>query len=348
MKRAKATKKLEKKTLFYYHCLMFKVFKKIIRLADNCKPEKHFHFQAKNFIPFKKILPFAMFILGSLCYAKSGKAIRLWKDVPDMKNEYSVMYAHRAEGENTGIAVIVCPGGSYHHLGLYNEGFKTSEWFSKKSVTAFTLRYRTSENGYHYPAMLQDLQRAIQLVRENADEYGIDVNKVGTIGYSAGGHLVTMGGAFWESHDELKNLGIEHEVSLKPDFVIPVYPVVSMQDEIAHKWSRKSLLGKNPSEEKKNEFSMEMQIPSDMSPTYIVACKDDDVVDYRNSLALHDALKEKNIPCRLTVYEWGKHGFGMLDNGFMKSFRWNEEMWNWISSIFKKPLPELPQRVLQE
>lgn len=288
----------------------------------------------KNISMKKTVLPLAFLVLGSLCFAKSGKAIRIWKDVPQMRNEYSTMYVHRAEGKNTGIAVIVCPGGSYHHLGLYNEGYKSSEWFSKKGATAFTLRYRTAENGYHYPAMLQDLQRAIQLVRENADEYGIDVNKVGIIGYSAGGHLVTMGGAFWQSHDELKNLGIEHEVSLKPDFVIPVYPVVSMQDEIAHKWSRKSLLGKNPSQEKKDEFSMEMQIPPDMSPTYIVVCKDDDVVDYRNSLALYDALLGKKIPCSLTVYDWGKHGFGMLDNDFMKSFHWNEALWNWILSIY--------------
>lgn len=288
----------------------------------------------KNILMKKTALPLAFLVLGSLCFAKSGKAIRIWKDVPRMKHEYSTMYVHRAEGKNTKIAVIVCPGGSYHHLGLYNEGYKSSEWFAKKGVTAFTLRYRTAENGYHYPAMLQDLQRAIQLVRENADEYGIDVNKVGIIGYSAGGHLVTMGGAFWQSHDELKNLGIEHEVSLKPDFVIPVYPVVSMQDEIAHKWSRKSLLGKNPSQEKKDEFSMEMQIPHDMSPTYIVVCKDDDVVDYRNSLVLYDALLAKKIPCSLTVYDWGKHGFGMLDNDFMKSFRWNESLWNWISAIY--------------
>ena len=177
--------------------------------------------------------------------AKSGKPIRIWEDVPSMEKTKTVMYMHEPDKNagNRNAAVIICPGGSYHHLGLYNEGYKTAEWFSSKGVMSFTLRYRTAEGGNHYPAMLEDLQRAIQIVREKASEYEIDPGKVGIIGYSAGGHLVTMGGAFYQSHNELKKLGIETEVSLRPDFVIPVYPVVSMQDSIAHKWSRKSLLG---------------------------------------------------------------------------------------------------------
>ena len=235
-----------------------------------------------------------------------------------------------AKLKNGTAAVIICPGGSYHHLGLYNEGFKSAQWFSQRGVAAFTLRYRTAEDGNHYPAMLQDLQRAIQLVKENADEFGIDPEKVGIIGYSAGGHLVTMGGAFWQSHNELKKLGIEHSVSLKPAFVIPVYPVVSMQDDIAHRWSRKSLLGTNQSQERKDEFSMEKQIPADMSPTYIVVAKDDNVVDYHNSLVLYQALQAQNIKCHLEIYEWGKHGFGMLNGPFMKAFHWNEKVWLWL------------------
>ena len=123
-----------------------------------------------------------------------------------MEKYKSVLYVHEAKENNTGAAVIVCPGGSYHHLGLYNEGYKTSEWFASKGVTSFTLRYRTAQNGYHSPAMLQDIQRAIQLVRENAEEFGSDVNKLGVIGYSAGGHLVTMACAFWQTHDELEKI----------------------------------------------------------------------------------------------------------------------------------------------
>ena len=152
-----------------------------------------------------------------------------------MEKEYSIMYMHTPKNKNNkNPAVIVCPGGSYHHLGIYNEGYKSAKWFSENGFVAFNLRYRTAEAGYHYPAMLQDIQRAIQIVRENAEEFNIDASKVGIIGYSAGGHLVTMAGAFHKSHDELKNLGINHSVSLKPDFVVPVYPVVSMNDETTY------------------------------------------------------------------------------------------------------------------
>ena len=267
-------------------------------------------------------------------FCESGIPIHIWKEIPSMKNQYSVMYMHSPRETTTKRpAVIVCPGGSYHHLGIYNEGYKSARWFSENGFVAFNLRYRTAEAGYHYPAMLQDIQRAIQIVRENAEEFNIDASKVGIIGYSAGGHLVTMAGAFHKSHDELKNLGINHSVSLRPDFVVPVYPVVSMNDELAHRWSRKSLLGKNQSQERKNEFSMELQIPNDMPPTYVVVCKDDNVVDYRNSLALYDALQEKQIKSELALYEWGKHGFGMLDNEFMKTFRWNEPLKQWLIEI---------------
>lgn len=276
----------------------------------------------------KNFLIISVLLISSAVFAKGGIPVKIWKDVPEMKKYNSTMYFHPASGENTGAAVIICPGGSYHHLGLYNEGYMTAEWFALKGVSAFTLRYRTAGNGFHYPAMLQDIQRAIQLVRENAEEYSIDVNKVGVIGYSAGGHLVAMAGAFSDSHDELVKLGIPHEVSLRPDFCIPVYPVVSMNDEISHRWSRKSLLGKNPSDARKNEFSLELNIPGNMPPTYVVVCLDDPVVDYRNSLALYEALQAKKNPSMLAVYEWGRHGFGMLNNKFMKEFRWNEKMWN--------------------
>lgn len=138
----------------------------------------------------KNFLIISVLLISSAVFAKGGIPVKIWKDVPEMKKYNSTMYFHPASGENTGAAVIICPGGSYHHLGLYNEGYMTAEWFALKGVSAFTLRYRTAGNGFHYPAMLQDIQRAIQLVRENAEEYSIDVNKVGVIGYSAGGHLV--------------------------------------------------------------------------------------------------------------------------------------------------------------
>ena len=282
----------------------------------------------------KKILLSLIFVFGCLfCYSQD-KTIYLWRNVKGMEKQPSVMYMHEPKENKTKTAVIVCPGGSYHHLGLYNEGYCSAKWFSENGITAFMLKYRTNESLYNHPAMLEDIQRAIQIVRENAAEFGIDASKVGVIGYSAGGHLVTMAGEFGERFNELEKLGIETAVSLRPDFVMPIYPVVSMQDDISHKWSRRSLLGKNQTQERKDLFSMELQVPDNMPPTYIVVCKDDNVVDYNNSLRLYDALLEKNInDCELHVYEWGKHGFGMLNGPFMKEFKWNEPLLEWIKKI---------------
>lgn len=282
----------------------------------------------------KKILLSLIFVFGCLfCYSQD-KTIYLWRNVKGMEKQPSVMYMHEPKENKTKTAVIVCPGGSYHHLGLYNEGYCSAKWFSENGITAFMLKYRSNESLYNHPAMLEDIQRAIQIVRENADEFGIDASKVGVIGYSAGGHLVTMAGEFGDRFNELEKLGIETDVSLRPDFVMPIYPVVSMQDDISHKWSRRSLLGKNQTQERKDLFSMELQVPDNMPPTYIVVCKDDNVVDYNNSLRLYDALLVKNIQnCELHVYEWGKHGFGMLNGPFMKEFKWNEPLLEWIKKI---------------
>ena len=287
----------------------------------------------------KKILSTlaALLILTSAAFAQDA-TIYLWRNVKGMEKEPSVMFMHKASdtAPHTRTAVIVCPGGSYHHLGLKSEGNTTATWFAENGVTAFVLKYRTAESFYHHPAMLQDIQRAIQLVRENADEYDIDSSKVGVIGFSAGGHLVTMAGEFFESHNEIEKLDIPCKVSLRPDFVIPVYPVVTMQDDIAHRWSRNSLLGKgakNQTQERKDEFSMELNVPANMPPTYVVVCDDDPVVIPENSLRLYDALQTAGIPSRLARYPWGKHGFGMKDNDFMKEFQWNEALREWLVEL---------------
>lgn len=280
-------------------------------------------------------LSLALILFSVASLFAQDKTIYLWKGVKGMSSQKSVMYCHMPKANNTGTAIIVCPGGSYHHLGLYNEGYCSSKFFAENGITAFTLKYRTNEEGYCYPAMMEDIQRAIQIVRENAREYNIDPNKIGVIGYSAGGHLVTMAGALGGTVDELKKLGINSEVSLRPDFCVPVYPVVSMQNDIAHKWSRNSLLGygtKNQPQDRKDTFSMELNIPDDMPPTYLVVCKDDNVVDYTNSLRLKSALQAAGTDYQFHLYDWGKHGFGMLNGPFMKEFHWNEPLLEWVLS----------------
>lgn len=309
-------------------------------------------FAAKKAVFFLTALFLAQLLSG---YSKKGyKKVYLWDGIAGMEVNVrdTVLFepetglaVHEQHGGKT--AVVICPGGSYHHLGMTHEGFASAEWFKSIGAVPFVLQYRVAYNEHHFPAMLEDIQMAIKYIRDNAARFGISTKKVGAIGYSAGGHLVTMAAEFDRKRNELEKLGIETSQSLCPDFIIPVYPVVSMQDDIAHKWSRKSLLGHqyknaekgfsllNPfghrySRRMKDEFSMELNVPDDMVPVYLLACKDDPVVLFENSVRLAQALAEKNIPHKFAVYDKGGHGFGMKDGEFLKRTRWNEDVKSWL------------------
>ena len=285
------------------------------------------------------LLFFSSFVIQGFCGEKSRyKKIYLWQNVRGMEVNVrdTILFAPKdtAVTETKKAAVVICPGGSYHHLGMPHEGFASAKWFRSVGVVPFVLQYRVAYNRHHHPAMLEDIEMAIKYIRENAEDYGIDINKVGAIGYSAGGHLVTMAGVYGGSRNELEKIGVPAEVSLRPNFVMPIYPVVTMQDDICHRWSRRSLLGhREYTQELKDEYSMELNIPDDMVPTYILACRDDPVVIFENSVRLEKSLAEKNIPHRFAVYEKGGHGFGMKDGWFMKETHWNEDLRNWLEEM---------------
>lgn len=285
------------------------------------------------------LLFFSSFVIQGFCGEKSRyKKIYLWQNVRGMEVNVrdTILFAPKdtAVTETKKAALVICPGGSYHHLGMPHEGFASAKWFRSVEVVPFVLQYRVAYNCHHHPAMLEDIEMAIKYIRENAEDYGIDINKVGAIGYSAGGHLVTMAGVYGGSRNELEKLGVPAEVSLRPNFVMPIYPVVTMQDDICHRWSRRSLLGhREYTQELKDEYSMELNIPDDMVPTYILACRDDPVVIFENSVRLEKSLAEKNIPHRFAVYEKGGHGFGMKDGWFMKETHWNEDLRNWMKEM---------------
>ena len=285
------------------------------------------------------LLFFSSFVIQGFCGEKSRyKKIYLWQNVRGMEVNVrdTILFAPKdtAVTETKKAAVVICPGGSYHHLGMPHEGFASAKWFRSVEVVPFVLQYRVAYNCHHHPAMLEDIEMAIKYIRENAEDYGIDINKVGAIGYSAGGHLVTMAGVYGGSRNELEKIGVPAEVSLRPNFVMPIYPVVTMQDDICHRWSRRSLLGhREYTKELKDEYSMELNIPDDMVPTYILACRDDPVVIFENSVRLEKSLAEKNIPHRFAVYEKGGHGFGMKDGWFMKETHWNEDLRNWLEEM---------------
>lgn len=297
------------------------------------------------------------------------RKVFLWRGVEGMETQVrdTVLYvgkepvvekvsassAKMTSPENQTPAVIICPGGSYHHLGMSHEGFAAMRWFTSVGIRAFVLQYRVAYNEHHYPDQLVDFQRAISYIRDNASEFNVNPDKIGAIGYSAGGHLVTMAGEFASTHNELEKMGIKSEQSLRPDFVMPIYPVVSMQDDIAHKWSRKSLLGHvyderasegfslinlrgfKYSQSYKDEFSMELNVPDDMPPVFLLACEDDPVVIYENSVRLDKALSEKGINHIFVSYPKGGHGFGMKEDSYiMRETHWNEkDLLPWLKEI---------------
>ena len=208
----------------------------------------------------------------------------------------------------TGAAVIICPGGSYSVLVYQGEGIRTAKEFQKNGIAAFVLKYRLPDDTTMTDKKigpLQDAQQAIKMVRENATKWGIDANKIGLMGFSAGGHLAsTEATHFGKAVIENKN-----NTSLRPDFLILVYPVISMQDSLTHVDSRKNLLGITPSTATIDLFSNELQVDKNTPPTYITHASDDKVVDVDNSIFFYEQLRHHNVAAELHIYQKGGHGF---------------------------------------
>lgn len=246
-------------------------------------------------------------------------------------------------------AIIVCPGGSYFWLDRKTEGKGVAEWLQANGISAFVLEYRVGgvpafithyrliARGNRYPDMLQDVQRSIQMLRENADDFGINPNKVGVMGFSAGGHLTALSGIYFDS-DVLSLVGIEPTVSLKPDFIAPIYPVVSLTAECTHKRSRRGLLGEGHSisTEMKDSLSLERHVRKDMPPTFLMNCKDDPIVKYHNSELLDSAMTAKGVPHKYIQYETGGHGFGATAaKTTEEAIKWKDEFINWLNDLLK-------------
>jgi acetyl esterase/lipase len=276
-----------------------------------------------------------LILIGLTCFVVAQpKPIWLWKEIKGMQYARTRLYAYLApDSIATGVCVIVCPGGSYHHLGLPHEGYQVAEWLNTQGITAFVLRYRVGMYGYHHPAMIEDLQRATQYVRDNAATFHINQNKLGAMGFSAGGHLVTMAGVF-AHFNFLAPYGITSQANLRPDFIVPVYPVVSMQDSLAHRHSRECLLTKHYTKADMDKFSMELNIPADMPPVFLVTAKDDPIVFYQNSVVLDKALTSENIKHQFLLYEVGGHGYGMSEKRGGETAKWRFEFTKWLKTLY--------------
>lgn len=261
----------------------------------------------------------------------TAQTIKIWEDT-SVKSKWSELTVFLPDSSCTNhTAVIICPGGSYHHLGMKHEGYAVAKKMATEGFTAFVLKYRISMLSYHHPAMMQDIQRSIQIVKESAGYYKYNANRVGLIGFSAGGHLVGAAATFF-NENYLKPLGINTLESLKPLFTVMVYPVVTMLPPYNHSKSKKNLLGKNPSDSLVNMMSLEKNVHDQMSNILILQAKDDPVVNFNNALLLDRALQEQSIDAQLILYNTGGHGFGAFPPENSEFKNWFSDMLRWLKT----------------
>ncbi len=245
--------------------------------------------------------------------------------------------------KNTGTAVVICPGGGYGHLAMDHEGHQIARWLNSLGVVAFVLKYRhrNSGAGYGHPAPLQDAQRAVRMVRCRAKEWNVDPNRIGIVGFSAGGHLASSEGThFQKNYYELKDL--VDRFSCRPNFMILIYPVISLAEWYTHTGSKLNLLGKNPDQALIKSLSNDKQVTSNTPPAFLVHADDDKAVPSENSINFYLALRKSKVPAEMHIYESGGHGFGLGKEGSTAS-SWPDRCANWMRArglLGKKPIPE--------
>lgn len=210
----------------------------------------------------------------------------------------------------TGAAVVICPGGGYGGLAIDHEGHQVAKWLNSFGVAGFILKYRHRGTGYGHPAPLQDAQRAIRTVRSRAGEWGIRPDRIGILGFSAGGHLASSAGTHFDKGRPDAEDAIER-VSCRPDFMVLVYPVITFTESYAHAGSRKNLLGTTPDPKLVELFSNEKQVTPETPPTFLLHTDQDDGVPAENSIAFYLALRKAKVPAELHIYAKGPHGFGL-------------------------------------
>ena len=231
-----------------------------------------------------------------------------------------------ARSKANGASLVIVPGGGYAGLTFDYEGTQQARFFVDHGYAAFVVKYRlpsdrTMERKSIGP--LQDAQQAMRFVRLRAKEWSLDTGRVGVIGFSAGGHLAST----LETHFEKAYIDNPEQVSLRPDFLIAVYPVISMDAKITHMGSRDALLGAQPSEEDVRFFSNELQVTQDAPPTLLLHAADDRLVDVDNSILFFQALRRAGVPVEARLFEKGEHGFFLIPRD-----RWQGAMIEWLTS----------------
>ncbi len=230
-----------------------------------------------------------------------------------------------------GISVIICPGGGYSRLAIDHEGVDVAKAFNQIGVTAFVLKYRLPNDSIMVDKTtgpLQDAQQAIRMVRQQSMAWGLNPAKIGIMGFSAGGHLAATAATHFNI---MADVTTKDTTSVRPDFAILMYAVVSFDDSIAHKGSKANLVGKNPTAEQTKLFSNELQVTKNSPPVFIGHAGDDATVPVENSIRYYQACIKNKVPAEMHVYPKGGHGFGL--NNKTTNDKWFDRLINWMNSI---------------
>lgn len=251
---------------------------------------------------------------------------RVVKDRISNVHTPTLTYFPASSAGSTRPAIVICPGGGYQVLAFGHEGVDVAKRLNEMGVSAFILKYRLVE--YGHPSPLQDVLRAIRTVRSRAAEFGIAPERIGVLGFSAGGHLAATAATLFDAPEGRTGAAID-AVSARPDFAVLVYPVITMKGPFAHAGSRRNLIGENAAAERIDRLSPDLQVTKNTPPAFLVHTAEDKGVPLENSLQFYLALRAAGGSAEIHLYEKGPHGFG-LGQGLGPAADWPARLETWM------------------
>ncbi|MCK3683424.1 alpha/beta hydrolase [Maribellus sp. YY47] len=229
---------------------------------------------------------------------------------------------------NTGTAVLICPGGGYAIEAMDHEGYDVARFLQEKGIAGIVLKYRLPYGHDEIPSW--DARRAMRTIRANAEKWGINPEKIGIAGSSAGGHLASTAGTVFDAGNAQSEDPVE-KFSCRPDFMLLLYPVITMNEEFTHMGSRENLIGKGHDQKLVRKYSNELNVTAETPPTFLILADDDAGVPPRNSIEFYSALKRNKVPAELHIFQKGGHGFGIRQEG-LPANNWPNMFVDWLKA----------------